>query len=63
LPAKALRIRLGCAGNLLPGWPAATGGYVLSAPSVGDIDGDGKLEVIVAATMARSTLSAAMPAR
>ena len=34
-------------GNLLPGWPAATGGYVLSAPSVGDIDGDGKLEVIV----------------
>jgi hypothetical protein len=34
-------------GNLLPGWPVATGGYVLSAPTVGDIDGDGKPEVIV----------------
>jgi FG-GAP-like repeat len=34
-------------GNPLPGWPAATGGYVVSAPSVGDIDGDRKLEVIV----------------
>ena len=36
-------------GNPLPGWPAATGGYVLSAPTVGDIDGDGKPEVIVGA--------------
>ena len=34
-------------GNLLPGWPVATGGYVMSAPTVGDIDGDGKPEVIV----------------
>jgi hypothetical protein len=34
-------------GNPLPGWPVTTGGYVLSAPSVGDIDGDGKPEVIV----------------
>ena len=34
-------------GNPLPGWPAATGGYVLSAPSVGDIDGDGRPEVVV----------------
>ena len=34
-------------GNLLPGWPVRTGGYVLSSPSVGDIDGDGKPEVIV----------------
>ena len=35
------------AGNPLPGWPVATGGYVISVPSVGDIDGDGQPEVIV----------------
>ncbi|MBN2006010.1 MAG: VCBS repeat-containing protein [Anaerolineae bacterium] len=34
-------------GNALPGWPAATGGYVLGAPSVGDIDGDSQPEVVV----------------
>ena len=34
-------------GNLLPGWPVPTGGYVMSAPSVGDIDGDGQPEVVV----------------
>jgi hypothetical protein len=33
-------------GNPLPGWPAATGGYMLSSPSVGDIDGDGHPEVV-----------------
>jgi hypothetical protein len=34
-------------GNSLPGWPVSTGGYVLSSPSLGDIDGDGLLEVVV----------------
>jgi hypothetical protein len=34
-------------GNALPGWPVATEGYVLSAPTVGDIDGDGQPEVTV----------------
>ena len=36
-------------GNPLPGWPAPTGGYTLSAPSVGDLDGDGDPEVLVGA--------------
>jgi hypothetical protein len=36
-------------GNPLPGWPVATGGQVMSSPSVGDIDGDGKPEVVVGA--------------
>jgi hypothetical protein len=36
-------------GNPLPGWPVATGSYVMSSPSVGDIDGDGKPEVVVGA--------------
>jgi hypothetical protein len=34
-------------GHPLDGWPVATGGYVLSVPSVGDIDGDGRPEVVV----------------
>lgn len=34
-------------GNPLSGWPVSTGGYVLSSPSLGDIDGDGLPEVIV----------------
>ena len=36
-------------GNPLPGWPAPTGGYTLSAPSVGDLDGDGAPEVVIGA--------------
>ena len=34
-------------GTYLPGWPVATGGFVLSSPAVGDIDGDGAPEVVV----------------
>jgi hypothetical protein len=39
------------AGNPLPGWPVTTGsgGYTLSSPSVGDIDGDDQLEVVIGA--------------
>ena len=36
-------------GRPLPGWPAATGGYVLSSPAIGDITGDGRPEIIVGA--------------
>ncbi len=34
-------------GNPLPGWPVATSGYVLSSPAIGDLDGDGRPEVVV----------------
>jgi len=30
-----------------PGWPITTGGWVRSSPALGDIDGDGNIEVIV----------------
>jgi hypothetical protein len=33
-------------GNDLPGWPADTNGYVFSSPAVGDVNGDGELEVV-----------------
>jgi hypothetical protein len=34
------------AGYVTPGWPKFTGGWLLGAPSTGDIDGDGLLEVV-----------------
>jgi hypothetical protein len=34
-------------GNLLPGWPVNTASYVGASPALGDIDGDGYLEVVV----------------
>ena len=33
-------------GKNLPGWPVYTSGYVFSSPAVGDVQGDGKLEVV-----------------
>ena len=32
----------------LPGWPVTTGGFVNSSPAIGDIDGDGQVEIVVA---------------
>jgi M6 family metalloprotease-like protein len=37
-------------GELLPGWPMATGSALNSSPVLGDVDGDGYLEVVVAGT-------------
>jgi hypothetical protein len=34
-------------GRLLPGWPVATGDLVAASPSLADVDGDGRPEVIV----------------
>jgi len=34
-------------GNPLPGWPVSTAGYVGAVPALGDLDGDGYLEVVV----------------
>jgi hypothetical protein len=34
-------------GSALPNWPRPTGGYVPASPALGDIDGDGALEVVV----------------
>ena len=34
-------------GIALPGWPAPTDDLVLSSPTIGDIDGDGRPEVVV----------------
>ena len=33
-------------GNDLPGWPVNTSSYVFSSPAVGDVDGDGSLDVV-----------------
>ena len=35
-----------CEGNLLPGWPKTLNDMAQSVPSVGDIDGDGDLEIV-----------------
>ena len=37
-----------CQGTQPEGWPKFTGGWVIAAPAVGDLDGDGTLEVAVA---------------
>ena len=34
-------------GNLLPGWPQTTGGNMPASPALGDLDGDGDVEVII----------------
>ena len=34
-------------GNYLSGWPKSTGDYCFSSPALGDIDGDGQLEVVI----------------
>jgi ribosomal protein L24E len=34
-------------GNLLPGWPTQATSAVASSPAIGDLDGDGKNEVVV----------------
>ena len=34
-------------GSDVPGWPVTTSGTVLASPALGDIDGDGKPEVVV----------------
>lgn len=33
-------------GNSLPGWPVSTASYVFSSPAIGDVTGDGRLEVV-----------------
>lgn len=35
-------------GTLFPGWPKSTSNWVYSPPSVGDVNGDGTLDIIVA---------------
>ena len=32
---------------LAPGWPRYTQGWIVASPAVGDLDGDGLLEVVV----------------
>jgi hypothetical protein len=37
-------------GSTVPGWPHTTGGPVLSSPALGDLDGDGVVDVAVGST-------------
>jgi hypothetical protein len=34
-------------GNLLSGWPTITGGNMPASPALGDLDGDGDLEIVI----------------
>lgn len=34
-------------GSNVPGWPVSTGDSVLASPALGDVDGDGEVEVVV----------------
>ncbi|OYT52616.1 MAG: hypothetical protein B6U72_07635 [Candidatus Altiarchaeales archaeon ex4484_2] len=34
-------------GSNVTGWPRSTGDYVISSPALGDLDGDGSLEVVI----------------
>ena len=42
LPTCATSTRPGVEGT---GWPKFTGGWIFATPAIGDVDGDGKLEV------------------
>jgi hypothetical protein len=35
-------------GRPLPGWPVAVAGGITSSPAIGDVDGDGKLDIVIA---------------
>lgn len=39
-------------GNLLPGWPQLTGRRIDTTPALGDLDGDGRPEIVVQQTFA-----------
>jgi hypothetical protein len=36
-------------GSFLPGWPVNVGGVVMASPAIGDVDGDGHLDVVTVA--------------
>ena len=36
-------------GGFLPGWPVNVGGRVMASPAIGDVDGDGKVDVVTLA--------------